>query len=186
MNDLDVVIFTKSIDASEEGGAAVLKSFRVRQEVVRSWLIFLKTSNPLYSDVEIDCSLLDALPVDSEDSLQHFPLRQDADVEPMTTDAGQLIGNGEIQHMVLEGIANSNTRSEDSLKKQAVLEWPQQSATAVSEFSHPGLFAKCFPSVFPFGVGDPTSKNRSVTVALSDGIHHLQKYAYIAPDKKLV
>ena len=35
-------------------------------------------------------------------------------------------------------------------------------------------------------MGDPTSKSRSVTVPLSDGVHHLQKYAYIASGNKLV
>ena len=186
INDLDIVIFSKSIGVSEEGGAAIRKTFRVRQEVVRSWLLFLKNSNPLYNDVHIDAESMNALPADSEDSLHHFPLRQEADVEPLMTDAGQLIGSGEINHMVLEGIANSANRSEEADKKQVILDWPQQSDAPVSEFGHPGLFAKCFPSVFPYGVGDPTSKNRAVTVALSDGVHHLQKYAYIVPGNKLV
>jgi ATP-dependent DNA helicase PIF1 len=186
INDLDVVIFAKSIGVSEEGGAAIRKTFRVRQEVVRSWLLFLKNSNPLYNDVLIDAGSMNALPTDSEDTLHHFPLRQEADVEPLMTDSGQLIESGNIQHMVLEGIANSADKSEEASKKQVILDWPQQSDASVSEFGHPGLFAKCFPSVFPYGVGDPTSKNRAATVALSDGIHHLQKYAYIAPGNKLV
>ena len=185
MDDLDVVIFFKSVDPSEEGGAAVRKLFRVRREVVRSWLEFLKNFNPLYSHVQIEPDSINALPLDSEDNLEHLPMRQDADVEPMMTDAGELIESGEIQHMVLDGLANTNS-SEETLKSKAVLEWPQQSDDAVQEYGHPGLFAKCFPSIFPYGNGDPTTQSRDFTVSLSDGIHHLQKYAYITTEQKLV
>ena len=102
------------------------------------------------------------------------------------SDTGQLIESGDIQHIVLEGIVNSTNSLEESAKKQASLDWPQQSDAPVSDFRHPVLFAKCFPSVFPYGVGHPTSMSRSVTVALSDGVHHLQKYAYIASGNELV
>jgi len=185
MDDLDVVVFSKSIDASEEGGAAVLKTFRVRREVIRTWLHFLKACNPLYGHVQIESESIDALPLDSRDTLHHVRLRQDADVEPMMLDSGELIGSGDIQHMVLDGVAGNANSSEDTLKSK-VLEWPKQSDGAVQEYGHPGLFAKCFPSVFPYGIGDPTSPSRNFTVSLSDGIHHLQKYAYITPENKLV
>ena len=79
-----------------------------------------------------------------------------------------------------------NLSSEDALKEKVVLEWPAQSEKSVKEFEHPGLFAKCFPSVFPFGIGDPTTPTRACAVTLSDGIHHLQNYAYVMSESKLV
>jgi hypothetical protein len=47
MEGLDVVIFTKSVNASEEGGEAVRKTFRVRRAVILAWLDFLTKNNPL-------------------------------------------------------------------------------------------------------------------------------------------
>jgi hypothetical protein len=46
---------------------------------------------------------------------------------------------------------------------------------------NPGIFAKCFPSIFSFGTGDTTSSTRSIAVSMSQGIHHLTKYAFIKP-----
>ena len=186
MEGLDVVIFSKSVNATEEGGEAVRKTFRVRRAAILAWLEFLTQNNPLYSHVQIERDAVDALPVDSEDRIDHLPLRQDSDVEPMVTDTGQLIPSGEISHMVLEGLANANSSSEEALKEKVVLDWPAQSENSVKEFGHPGLFAKCFPSIFPYGIGDPTIQTRTFAVSLSDGIHHLQKYAYVTPDNKLV
>ena len=186
MEGLDVVVFTKSVNSSEEGGEAVRKSFRVRRAVIAEWLDFLTKNNPLYAQVQIEHDAVDALPVDSGDSIGHLHLRQDSDVEPMVTDTGQLIPSGEISHMVLEGLANASSSSEDALKEKVVLEWPAQSEKSVKEFGHPGLFAKCFPSIFPFGIGDPTTPTRACAVTLSDGIHHLQKYAYVTSESKLV
>ena len=187
MEALDVVIFCKSVNASEEGGEAVRKTFRVRRAVILAWLDFLTKNNPLYSHVQIEQDAVDALPVDSDDGINHLPLRQCSDVEPMVTDTGQLIPSGEISHMLLEGLANTAANSSEAvLKEKVVLDWPAQSENSVKEFGHPGLFAKCFPSVFPYGIGDPTTQTRACAVSLSDGIHHLQKYAYVTADNKLV
>ena len=56
--------------------------------------------------------------------------------------------------------------------------WPDMSAKAIQEFKHPNLFAKCFPTIFPYGLGDATSPNRPFVVTLAEGITHLEKYAY--------
>lgn len=187
MEELGWVIFIKSFHVSEEGGEAVRKEFRVRRAVILAWLNFLTKHNPLYSHVQIQHESIDALPVDSDESIEHLPMRQNSDVEPLVTDSGQLIPSGEISHMILEGLVDSSfNSSEEALKERVVLDWPVQSKDCVKEFGNPGLFAKCFPSIFPYGIGDPTSKTRHISVSLSDGIHHLQKYAYVTLEQKLV
>ena len=138
MEGLDVVIFSKSVAASEEGGEAVRKTFRVRRSVVNAWLEFLTKNNPLYSHVHIERDSLDALPEDSFDSLEHMPMRHEADVEPMLTDSGKLIPSGEIDHIVIDGLAIVSKESEDVLKQRHILEWPAQSENSVREFGHPG------------------------------------------------
>ena len=187
MEELGWVVFAKTSSASEEGGEAVRTEFRVRRGVILEWLLFLTQNNPLYSHVQIEHDALNSLPLDSHDTIEHMPLRQNTDVEPMVTDTGHIIPSGEILHMALEGPADASmNRSEEALKEKVVLDWPAQSRDSVKEFGNPGLFAKCFPSVFPYGIGDPTSKTRDHSVSLSDGIHHLQKYAYVTSEQKLV
>ena len=41
------------------------KDFRVRREVVRSWLLFLRDANPFYRDVVVDDEAIARLPMDA-------------------------------------------------------------------------------------------------------------------------
>ena len=56
--------------------------------------------------------------------------------------------------------------------------WPERSTDAIREFHHPNILAKCFPTVFPWGIGDPTSPTRQQVVTLAEGTCHLEKYAF--------
>ncbi len=177
LNALDMVIFVKTVDGSAENDESVRKQFRVRRRVVHNWLVFLKANNPFYSHIEIDCSALELLPEDSNGGLDHLsPL--ESDVEPNG------VTSGEISVCVIDGL-NENCGNEIEAKRDTILQWPQQSKEAIKEFKNPGIFAKCFPSIFPFGTGDPTSSTRSIAVSMSQGIHHLTKYAFIE-DERLV
>ena len=175
LNALDIVIFKKTVEDAPGGGAAVEKMFRVRRHVISDWLLFLVQNNPYYSGVEIDTLTLDSLPVDSGDNLEHFPTLH-ADVEPCADPS-------DISVCVIDGLNENNGASEIQAKRDTIFEWPAQSRDAVKEFKNPGIFAKCFPSIFPFGTGDPTSSTRSIAVPLSQGINHLTKYAFIQDDK---
>jgi hypothetical protein len=59
------------------------------------------------------------------------------------------------------------------------MKWPDRGTDAIKEFGTPNILAKCFPTVFPWGVGDPTSPSRTTGVTLSEGIHHLQNFAVV-------
>ena len=64
------------------------------------------------------------------------------------------------------------------ISEEVRLIWPERSAKATQEFKHPNPFAKCFPTIFPYGLGDATSPNRPFVVTLAEGITHLEKCAY--------
>ena len=51
--------------------------------------------------------------------------------------------------------------------------------SALNEFYTDGLV---FPTLFPYGHGDPTSKHHHHTVTLTNAFKHLIKYCDIAPD----
>ena len=46
----------------------------------------------------------------------------------------------------------------------------------MNEFCTEGLATLAFPTLFPFGRGDPTCKQQRTTVTLSDALKHLVRY----------
>lgn len=55
------------------------------------------------------------------------------------------------------------------------LPWPQQGAF-INDFDQPGLLSAAFPTLFPYGVGDPTNGDREVEVSMTDSMKYLLKY----------
>lgn len=56
-------------------------------------------------------------------------------------------------------------------------DWPDINQTPVNEFQTPFLATMAFPTLFPYGRGDPTNPGRQRAVSLTDGLKHLIKYA---------
>lgn len=56
------------------------------------------------------------------------------------------------------------------------IDWPDIRDDALNEFSTPFLATKCFPTLFPYGIGDPTNVARLRKVSLTDALKHLNKY----------
>ena len=49
-------------------------------------------------------------------------------------------------------------------------------ANAVNDYNTPGLMAQAFPCLFPYGVGDMTTRDRDETVSEAEGAKHYIKY----------
>lgn len=75
----------------------------------------------------------------------------------------------------------SRPPSQPSRDVQATINWPERGAF-INDFNHSNLQAKIFPTLFPFGVGDVTSKDRLVTVTQTESNKHLLNY--VIPDGK--
>ena len=54
-----------------------------------------------------------------------------------------------------------------------LLQWPQLSKAPSNEFTTEGLATMAFPTLFPYGTGDPTTKDREQPVSLSESFKHL-------------
>lgn len=57
--------------------------------------------------------------------------------------------------------------------------WPTIGTDALGEFNTPGLLAKSFPCLFPFGNGDPFDHERLYSVTVHEAVQHFQRYAII-------
>lgn len=62
------------------------------------------------------------------------------------------------------------------------LDWPTISGEPLNEFQTEGLASMAFPTLFPYGKGDPTCKSRPCQVKLADGFKHLIRYADRSPE----
>ena len=56
------------------------------------------------------------------------------------------------------------------------MEWPDISGQPLNEFRTPCLATQAFPTLFPYGTGDPTNPGRHHDVSLTEGFKHLMKY----------
>ena len=63
------------------------------------------------------------------------------------------------------------------------LPWPELSKSPVNEFTTEGLATMAFPTLFPFGTGDPTVKDRQYSVSFSEMFKHLLSFAENKNDK---
>ena len=53
----------------------------------------------------------------------------------------------------------------------------------LSDYNHPYLQALAFPTLFPFGHGDVTNKDRIIDVSITESNSHLLKYSYFSSVK---
>ena len=63
-----------------------------------------------------------------------------------------------------------------------LLDWPVNDGDPINEFCTEVLATMAFPTLFPYGKGDPTKCTRLREVSLTDGFKHLIKYADLSTD----
>ncbi len=63
------------------------------------------------------------------------------------------------------------------------LDWPSIANRPINEYKTPGLATQAFPTLFPYGCGDPTSPGRQRAVTLAQSFKHLIRYAEVIDDK---
>lgn len=93
-----------------------------------------------------------------------------------------------------EGTSDANVHSSsflplpnrDSTEEEAIrrtidgsdpLEWPTVGDCPINELKTPGLRTMAFPTLFPYGKGDPTCPAREYAVTLTEAFKHLICYA---------
>lgn len=59
------------------------------------------------------------------------------------------------------------------------------SETPINEYNVQGIYSLAFPTLFPFGLADPTDVSRLILIKEQEGIQHLIKYANLDSNGKL-
>jgi hypothetical protein len=170
----------------------------VRREVVRRNLIWLKAHNPLYKDVEINETRLQALPVEGllNYNIEHIPSsahlealesRYDANPSEQSPDDSQLPPDEssqiEFSNVVITDV-DAHAPAND-LKAAALRHFKQGGAflavphepVPVNEFFNPSLFPMLYPTLFPYGIGGVEDKRRTVAISFENHIKHFLSLA---------
>ena len=75
----------------------------------------------------------------------------------------------------------ADDRSEEQIARASFPTlWPEQNdAEAVNEYDCVGLYAKAYPTLFPFGTADLSDKERAVAVDIKDWLHFVFNFSRI-------
>ena len=168
----------------------------VRREVVRQNLVWLKAHNPLYKDIEIDETRLQALPVDGllDYNIEHIPSSDHLEALESRYDMNLSEGNTdetppdepsriEFSNVVITDV-DAHAPAND-LKAAAFrhfkrgggfLAVPHEPAP-VNEFFNPSLLPMLYPTLFPYGIGGIEDRRRTVAISFENHIKHLLSLA---------
>lgn len=155
--------------------------FRVRREKVLSALQWLKANNPCYKDITIDHDALQLLP---EDGIPPELLTVDEQEEESSAQEDSANeDNGHDSHSFLPLPTRQSTESDAICAAvttgNSPLDWPNIIGQPINEFRTPYLATMSFPTLFPYGTGDPTYPGRQRQVSLTEAFKHLIKYGEV-------
>ena len=157
---------------------------RVRRQKVLEAITWLKDNNPFYAGIQIDYEALHRLPIDGVPS--DLPTAEDpeqnAEEHTADEDTSQNNNDGEDSqhsHSFLP-LPQAQRSEQDAIRAlingEDPLDWPSNDDDPINEFRTEGLATMAFPTLFPYGKGDPTKKTRLREVSLTEGFKHLIKY----------
>lgn len=191
------VIFVGHVPPSQSWLKDKAHPLVVRREVVRRALVWLKAHNPLYKDIEIKETHLQALPVDGllDYTIEHIAPSSQQEALESRYDTGVSKENAddslppdesseiEFSNLVITDV-DAHAPAND-LKAAALRHFKQGGAfhavahepAPVNEFFNPSLFPMLYPTLFPYGIGGIEDKRRTVAISFENHIKHLLSLA---------
>ncbi|XP_028418913.1 uncharacterized protein LOC114544479 [Dendronephthya gigantea] len=182
-----------------QGADETHKDFTVRRHRVLEAILWLKTNNPFFKDIEIDRDIIQSLPengvpeelryiiednelpvhVENEGPPQEPVMSANATVEEL------VLGNGSTSFIPMRRRQRKDGAAiQDAVNEVDPLDWPSTEGNAFNEFKTDGLASMAFPTLFPHGKGDPTNRVRQHEVSLAEAFKHLMKFAERLPNGK--
>ena len=168
------------------------RDFTVRRHKVLEAVLWLKTNNPYFKCIEIDREAIQILPENGiPEELRYVVDENDVSVHVENEGPPEepaMSANGSLEELVLGNESTSfipmrqRQRKEGAAIQDAVnetdpLDWPSTEDNIVNEFKTDGLATMAFPTLFPYGKGDPTNRARQHGITLTESFKHLMKFA---------
>ena len=151
--------------------------------------IVVEDKQSLFKDIEIDRAVINSLPengipeelryvidesgpsvhVENEGPPQNPVANDDVNEEELVLENGSTSFFPMRQRQRKEGEA-----IQDAVNEGDPLDWPSTEGNAINEFKTDGLASMAFPTLFPYGKGDPTNRARNHDITLT-GIQALDE-----------
>ena len=137
-------------------------------------LLWLKTNNPFFKDIEININrqIIQSLPENGvPDELRYViddnepSIHVENEVPPQEP---TMSANASVEELIL---------GNDSSSSSIPMCQRQRMGNVVNEFKTNGLATMAFPTLFPYGKGDPTNRARQHGITLTEAFKHLIKFA---------
>ena len=191
--DLPVLIVRR------HGAEDTHRDFTVRRHKVLEAVLWLKTNNPFFKDIEIDRDVIQSLPENGiPDELRYVIDENELSVHVENEGPPQdpvMSANASVEELVLGSGSTSFIPMRQRQRKQGAairdavnevdpLNWPSTEGNLVNEFKTDGLATMAFPTLFPYGKGDPTNRARQHGITLTEAFKHLMKFAERLADGK--
>ena len=173
------------------------RDFTVRRHQVLEAVLWLKTNNPYFKDVEIDQEAIESLPENGIPSDLRYVESElcTNEIQDEGPAREPLLPNDMNEEPLLESVKSSfipqqqqQRKDEDAIREivneEDPLEWPFIEGVVVNEFRTDGLATMAFPTLFTFGKGDPTSRARQHGVTHTEAFKHSIKFAERLSDGK--
>lgn len=149
--------------------------FRVDRFRVQRALIYLKTNNIFYRDIDIE--ILNDLPIEGNMFNELHSSISNIDSEFSEFDPSEeILGVTSTDAPYSAATVSRRSQIENALNDDSlIIPWPNMSPEPVNEFTTAGYIAMAFPTLFPTGSADLRSP-RQVNVLPSEYFQHLIKY----------
>ena len=174
-----------------QGATNTYHNFCVCRDKVLHALQWLKHNNKFYTDIEIDLDSIQHLPIDGiPDTLLNFELPHHdnepiANQGPPTEEISDTDTDNDPSSSFIPSVQQVQTEEQairSTIAGNDPLEWPPLETTSINEFNTEGLATMVFPTLFPYGKGDPTCKGRHHAVTLAEAFKHLERYCDVLPN----
>jgi len=130
--------------------------FKVRRDKIIKALVWLKSNNIYYSDINLDMNIVRLMPEDGD--ISHLIPSVTTHVEEAVVNESSLEDFFESHVVKTVFVAEQNMLAESLkglvLDKDPPLPWPRPNDSPIHEFTTIGYIAQCFPTLYPTGVSD--------------------------------
>ena len=152
---------------------------RVRRAKVLRALQWLQVNNHFYKDITIDEAILHQLPEDGvppqllsmEENSKLNDMHDEGPNGTFPQDDNKLSADS---HSFLPLPKRQNTEEtaiRSIVNGEDPLNWPEIAGEPINEFHSAGLASKAFPTLFPYGTGDPANPGQHCEVSLTEAFN---------------
>ncbi|CAG8597284.1 6137_t:CDS:2 [Cetraspora pellucida] len=164
------------------------QDFKIKRSNILTWLMYLKSNNPFYFNIEIDQDILQTIPEDGSIFNRLNTIYDNNLSKDMTfLNNNDILSTSEdyIKHSFIpisvsketeKVVTYSEINQLVNLNPNILINWPTIKDNPISEFEEVGYITKAFPTLFPKGKADLCSTQRYHQVYPAEYFEHLIKY----------